>query len=170
MIGKGAILYDVTAGEVLAPVSAIGRLDFERTEISTTTHGPRKRQTSGIGLKRSAPVTIRLNYRANDEPAVRLVERYEAGESAKYVLIFPDHSTYSFEAFVSALGQETPIDDLIHRSFRFLPTGMDEPQLSAIAYCGDYFGAPTWLPIGDEFPEIPAGSCPVSFDYSKWYT
>ena len=170
MIGKGSILYDVTAGETIAPVSAIGRLDLERTEIETTTHGPRERRTHRVGLKRDAPVTVRLNYRENDEPVVRLLDRYESGESAEYALIFPDHSTYAFEAFVSALGQETPRDGLIHRSFRFLPTGITEPQLSAIAYCGDYFGAPTWLPIGDEFPEIPAGSCPVSFDSSKWYT
>jgi len=39
MIGKGSILYDVTAGVTIAPVSAIGRLDLERTEIETTTHG-----------------------------------------------------------------------------------------------------------------------------------
>jgi len=32
MIGKGSILYDVTAGVTIAQVSAIGRLDLERTE------------------------------------------------------------------------------------------------------------------------------------------
>ena len=115
MIGKGAILYDVTAGEVLAPVSAIGRLDFERTEISTTTHGPRKRQTSGIGLKRSAPVTIRLNYRAN-AVAVRRLNSISR-QICKIVLIFPDHSAMLVQAFVA--WDETPIDGLIHRSFRF---------------------------------------------------
>ena len=169
MIGKGSILYDITAGETIASVSAIGRLDLGRSEIETTVHGPKRRKTHTVGLKRDAPITIRLNYRPNDEPAVRLLERYESGESAEYVLIFEDHSAYTFEAFVSALGQETPRDGLIQRSFRFLPTGVREPVLSAIAFCGDYFGVPTWLPIGDEFPEIPAGSCPVSFDYSKWY-
>jgi len=45
MIGKGSILYDVTAGVTIAQVSAIGRLDLERTEIETTTHGPRERRT-----------------------------------------------------------------------------------------------------------------------------
>jgi len=39
-LAKGSILYDVTAGVTIAPVSAIGRLDLERTEIETTTHGP----------------------------------------------------------------------------------------------------------------------------------
>jgi len=63
MIGKGSILYDVTAGVTIAPVSAIGRLDLERTEIETTTHGPRERRTHRVGLKRDAPVTVRLNYR-----------------------------------------------------------------------------------------------------------
>jgi len=111
MIGKGSILYDVTAGVTIAQVSAIGRLDLERTEIETTTHGPRERRTHRVGLKRDAPVTVRLNYRENDEPAVRLLDRYESGESAEYALIFPDHSTYVFEAFVSALGQETPGTD-----------------------------------------------------------
>jgi len=43
---------------------------------------------------------------------VRLLDRYESGESAEYALIFPDHSAYAFEAFVSALGQETPRDGL----------------------------------------------------------
>jgi len=82
MIGKGSILYDVTAGVTIAPVSAIGRLDLERTEIETTTHGPRERRTHRVGLKRDAPVTVRLNYRENDEPVVRLLDRYESGESA----------------------------------------------------------------------------------------
>jgi len=54
MIGKGSILYDVTAGVTIAPVSAIGRLDLERTEIETTTHGPRERRTHRVGLKRDA--------------------------------------------------------------------------------------------------------------------
>jgi len=47
MIGKGSILYDVTAGVTIAPVSAIGRLDLERTEIETTTHGPRNAGRTG---------------------------------------------------------------------------------------------------------------------------
>ena len=170
MIGKGSILYDVTAGETIAPVSAIGRLDLERSEIETTTHGPKRRKTHAVGLKRDAPITIRLNYRPNDEPAVRLLERYEAGESAEYALIFPDHSAYVFEAFVSALGQETPRDGLIHRSFRFLPTGVTEPRLSAIAFCGTYYDYSQWSAPGDDYPAAPAGACPVQFDISKWYT
>jgi hypothetical protein len=170
MIGKGSILYDVTAGETIAPVSAIGRLDLERSEIETTTHGPRERRTHRVGLKRDAPVTVRLNYRPNDEPVVRLLERYEAGESAEYALIFPDHSAYAFEAFVSALGQETPRDGLIHRSFRFLPTGVTEPRLSAIAFCGTYYDYSQWSAPGDDYPAAPAGVCPVQFDISKWYT
>lgn len=170
MIGKGSILYDVTAGVTIAPVSAIGRLDLERSEIETTTHGPRERRTHRVGLKRDAPVTVRLNYRENDEPAVRLLDRYESGESAEYALIFPDHSAYVFEAFVSALGQETPRDGLIHRSFRFLPTGVTEPRLSAIAFCGTYYDYSQWSAPGDDYPAAPAGACPVQFDISKWYT
>ena len=169
MIGKGSILYDLTAGEVIANVSAIGRLDLERDEIETTEHGPVERRTHTIGLKRDRPITIRLNYERNDEPAVRLLERYEAGESAEYVLIYPDHATYTFEAFVSALGQETPRDGLIHRSFRFMPTGVTAPILSAIAFCGDYFDLSKWLSTGDDYPEAPTGSCSVAFDLSAWY-
>jgi len=49
MIGKrNSILYDVTAGVTIAPVSAIGRLDSKRTEIETTTHGPRERRTHRV--------------------------------------------------------------------------------------------------------------------------
>jgi len=170
MIGKGSILYDLTADEAIANVSALGRLDLSRSEIETTVHGAAQRRTHQIGLKRDAPITVRLNYQASDEPAVRLLERYESGEAADYLLIFPDHSTYAFEAFVSALGQETPHDGLIQRSFRFLPTGVSEPILSAIAYCGTYYDLSEWLTTGDDYPEAPPGVCAVVFDISEWYT
>jgi len=91
---------------------------------------------------------------------VRLLDRYESGESAEYALIFPDHSAYAFEAFVSALGQETPRDGLIHRSFRFLPTGVTEPRLSAIAFCGTYYDYSQWSAPGDDYPAAPAGGMP----------
>lgn len=170
MIGKGSYFYDVTASEIIAPVSAIGRIDLERSEIETTTHGSNQRRTHMVGLKRDAPVTVQLHYNENDAPVLRLLERYELGESAQYAIIFPDHSTYTFEAFVLALGHETPIGGLIQRSFRFLQTGIVEPVFSVITYCGDYFGVPTWLPDSSGgFPEIPAGSCPVVFNIGAWY-
>jgi len=50
-----------------------------RTEIETTTHGPRERRTHRVGLKRDAPVTVRLNYRENDEPVVRLLRPLRIG-------------------------------------------------------------------------------------------
>jgi hypothetical protein len=66
MIGKGSILYDVTAGETIAPVSAIGRLDLERSEIETTTHGPRERRTH-----RSRTETRRPDHDPAELPAER---------------------------------------------------------------------------------------------------
>jgi len=107
MIGKGSILYDVTAGVTIAPVSAIGRLDLERSEIETTTHGRGTPDAPG------RPETGRPGHRPPELPG----ERRTGGPAPRPLRIgrvrgicsdLPDHSAYAFEAFVSALGQETP--------------------------------------------------------------
>ena len=170
MIGKGSLFYDVTEGEFLANVDAIGQIDHSRQAIDTTEYGSSEQETSIPGLKRVAPVTIRLNYEPFDEGVARLVDRFEAREIADYLLIFPDHATYSFQAFVLALGHETPINDLIRRSYRFRPTGIVPPAMSAIYSCGTYYDYSRWYLPGDDYPTAPAGSCPVRYDLSEWYT
>lgn len=170
MIGKGSYLYDETAGAFVGNVDQIGRIDQERDAVDTTTYGSVPHETTIPGIKRSRPLTIRLIYDPEDESVARLIERYESGESADYCLIFPDHATYSFQAFVLALGHETPINDLIRRSYRFRPTGIVPPLLSAVFACGTYYDYSRWFLPGDDYPTAPAGSCPVRYDLSEWIT
>jgi hypothetical protein len=169
MIGKDTLLYDVTEGEFIANVDAIGQIDHSRQAVDTTAYGASEQETSIPGLKKAAPIAVRLNYEPFDEGVARLVDRYEGREIADYLLILPDHSTYSFRGYVLALGQEQPKADLLRRSFRFQPDGTIEPILSASRRCGDYYDLSQWLSPGDDYPEAPPGSCAAAFDISEWY-
>ena len=171
MIGKDTLLYDVTEGEFLANVDAIGQIDHSRQAVDTTEYSTSEQETSMPGLKRTAPITVRLNYEPFDEGVARLVDRYEAREIADYLLIFPDHSTYSFRGYVLALGQEQPKADLLRRSFRFQPDGTIEPILICIAPVrGTTTISHRGSRPGDDYPEAPPGSCAAAFDISEWYT
>jgi len=169
MIGKGSILYDVTAGVTIAPVSAIGRLDLERTEIETTTHGPRERRTHRVGLKRT-PRSLSAELPGERRTGGPIARPLRIGRVRGICSDLPGPLDIRVRGVCLRSRAGDARDGLIHRSFRFLPTGVTEPRLSAIAFCGTYYDYSQWSAPGDDYPAAPAGACPVQFDISKWYT
>jgi len=93
---------------------------------------------------------------------------YVHGKGVVLRELFPD-TRHTCSRRLSPLSAGDAPDGLIHRSFRFLPTGVTEPR-----YLRSPSAATTTITRSGPPPAMTTRStgraCPVQFDISKWYT
>lgn len=128
---------DGASSETFTAVAAIAEVvppNISRDSVDTTVHNTADRYRTFIpGLHDGGEVTLRVLYDASGTNHAELLDDMNDDVLHNYKIVFPSGigETWSFSGFVTALGDEAPMDDKISRAVTFKVSG--KPTLAASA-------------------------------------
>lgn len=128
---------DGATSEAFTEVAAIKEIQppqMTRDSVETTVHNTDDRYRTFIpGLRNAGEVTMTIEYDPNADGHTSLLDDFNDDVTHNYEIDFPSSigETWSFTGFPTALGEATPIGDVVTRQVTFKVTG--KPALAATA-------------------------------------
>lgn len=109
----------------LAEVTSITPPNLTRDTIDATHMLSTSRYREFIsGLRDGGEATIELNFIPGGAAMTSLLADFISNAVVPYKILFPNSTAWTFDAFVTSIGPEAPLDDKMSASITFKITGV----------------------------------------------
>lgn len=109
----------------LAEVTSITPPNLARDTIDATHMLSTSRYREFIsGLRDGGEANIELNFVPGGSAMTALLVDWASNAAVPYKIVFPNSAAWTFDAFVTAIGPEAPLDDKMTAAITFKITGV----------------------------------------------